>query len=284
MTIGDRLFAPSKPKLVEEKGDKQAAPPGTEDGFVRWVQVISSNEVRIFAYSPKSKDLFVTIKITGENILVKPAQVKERPVSTNDKDPIVVVRKLDEKKPFKFSSIVQSFFGKPIEKPSNNYIYALPFQPSKSYLVSQGCRGHTHKISTDYEYAVDFAMPKDSLVYSAREGEVVAAQDEYDNNGGGDEFLKLSNGLIIRHPDGTYGTYGHLKHRGIYVRVGDFVRKGQLIASSGNTGQSSGPHLHFDLIYVDKARKSIGLPITFETASGLVTNLKSGQIVTSKSN
>jgi murein DD-endopeptidase MepM/ murein hydrolase activator NlpD len=54
----------------------------------------------------------------------------------------------------------------------------------------------------------------------------------------------------LRHPDGTYGVYLHLKKDSEMVNVGDEVDVGEPIAKSGNTGQSSGPHLHF---HVNKA-------------------------------
>lgn len=253
-----------------------------EESLVRWVQVVSSNESRIFAFAPKAADVFVSIKITGDNVDVRPKCQTERLVSRDDKDPIVIVTRRSNSKPFYFSSKVQSFFGNPVDRPSKNYIYSLPFQPGKSYLVAQGCRSGTHEISTESEFAIDFAMPEGSLVYSAREGVVVVAQDEYNNNGGDQKFLNLSNSLIIRHDDGTFANYGHLKHHGIYVRVGERVRKGQLIASSGNTGQSRGPHLHFAVGYPEKTHKIVALPITFETDSGLKTNLEAHQIVKCK--
>ena len=52
---------------------------------------------------------------------------------------------------------------------------------------------------------------------------------------------------MIAHDDGSFGNYVHLTYRGAEVAVGDRVQAGQFIGYSGNTGISSGPHLHFDV-------------------------------------
>lgn len=52
--------------------------------------------------------------------------------------------------------------------------------------------------------------------------------------------------VIIAHPGGWKSLYGHLSR--ILVRPGQYVKQGQYLARSGNTGYSAGPHLHFELI------------------------------------
>ena len=53
--------------------------------------------------------------------------------------------------------------------------------------------------------------------------------------------------VMIEHANGTRTLYGHLKKR--LVNVGDVVEGGQLVGWGGNTGRSSGPHLHFEIRY-----------------------------------
>lgn len=51
--------------------------------------------------------------------------------------------------------------------------------------------------------------------------------------------------LVIDHGNGLSTYYGHLSE--VLVRVGQFVEQGQVVARSGNTGLSTGPHLHFEI-------------------------------------
>ncbi len=61
--------------------------------------------------------------------------------------------------------------------------------------------------------------------------------------------------LIISHNYGFKTFYGHLN--GFEVKQGDFVRKGDLIARSGNSGQSSAPHLHYEIRYIQRRANPI---------------------------
>jgi murein DD-endopeptidase MepM/ murein hydrolase activator NlpD len=51
--------------------------------------------------------------------------------------------------------------------------------------------------------------------------------------------------VILDHGDGLTSLYGHLK--GDYVAVGQWVKRGEIIGRLGSTGNSTGPHLHFEI-------------------------------------
>ncbi|MFJ3727099.1 M23 family metallopeptidase [Streptomyces sp. NPDC090045] len=86
----------------------------------------------------------------------------------------------------------------------------------------------------------DFAVPVGTPVKSAAAGTVVKAGP----NGGGDGPA-YGNAIVIKHANNTYSQYAHLSR--IQVKIGQKVAASQRIALSGNTGNSSGPHLHFEI-------------------------------------
>ena len=120
----------------------------------------------------------------------------------------------------------------------------LPWEAGQEFLVSRTTRHFIRSNGGVGLYAIDVPMPIGTTIVGSRAGRVVAVQEAFvDGNG---EDLK-ENFVFIRHADGTISRYFHLTRDGALVSVGDVVRQGQSIALSGNTGDSAGPHLHFDV-------------------------------------
>ena len=86
----------------------------------------------------------------------------------------------------------------------------------------------------------DFAVPTGTPVKAVHSGTVVKAGP----NGAGDGS-SYGNAVVIKHKNGTYSQYAHLSK--LKVKAGQQVTTGQKIALSGSTGNSSGPHLHFEI-------------------------------------
>ncbi|ANS76064.1 hypothetical protein AWM70_16970 [Paenibacillus yonginensis] len=82
---------------------------------------------------------------------------------------------------------------------------------------------------------VDFAVPIGTDVHAAEGGVVVLAE----------WYSGYGNAVIVDHGNNTWTIYGHLSK--FKVEKGDTVKRGEVIAESGNTGQSTGPHLHFEV-------------------------------------
>lgn len=70
----------------------------------------------------------------------------------------------------------------------------------------------------------------------------------------------IGNHVILDHGNGTFSMYAHLKHGSAAVRVGQKVRVGDLLGAVGNTGNTSEPHLHFQLMDRPQAAMAAGLP------------------------
>ncbi|WP_434749218.1 murein hydrolase activator EnvC family protein [Paenibacillus amylolyticus] len=84
---------------------------------------------------------------------------------------------------------------------------------------------------------VDFAVPVGTSVHAASGGIVIMAE----------WYSGYGYTVIVDHGGGLWSLYGHLREGGFKVSKGDTVNKGDTIAESGNTGNSTGPHLHFEV-------------------------------------
>ena len=82
---------------------------------------------------------------------------------------------------------------------------------------------------------IDFGIPEGTPVYAAQAGTVIASGYEV----GGYGYY-----VIVVHEDGTGCVYAHLRKKG--AETGACLQQGALVGYSGNTGNSSGPHLHFE--------------------------------------
>lgn len=88
-----------------------------------------------------------------------------------------------------------------------------------------------------------------------RIGTAIVAADAGQVIGSGWDALGYGYRVVINHGNGWVTTYNHLND--IYVSVGDYVKSGETIATMGNTGYSTGPHLHFEVLYNNRFRNPL---------------------------
>lgn len=137
-------------------------------------------------------------------------------------------------------------FGRVDAQHDADAVYRLPFQEGESFAVTQAYGGKlTSHNNRENRYAVDFAMPRGTPVVAARAGIVIDATLRYEEGGYDIRFLDQANTVVIVHDDGTVAEYAHLSGGRAVVKLGQRVVAGDHIGYSGNTGYTSGPHLHF---------------------------------------
>ncbi len=154
--------------------------------------------------------------------------------------------------------------GDPASQHTPAVPYRAPFAIARGFKISQAFpTGITHLTPESY-YAVDVAMPVGTDIYAARAGTVFeVASTNFRGGLDPDRDLDTANLVRILHEDGTYAVYAHLNWNTIRVQPGDKVERGEYIADSGNTGFSSGPHLHFAVIR-NKGLRLESVPVVFE--------------------
>jgi hypothetical protein len=168
-------------------------------------------------------------------------------------------------------------WGVPSQQQPEDYCYSLPYNPKESHRVLQGYFGsYSHQKGTFDEYAIDFDMHKGTKVLAARAGLVVAYRDDSDTGGSDTKYTNCTNYVIIKHSDGTYGEYAHLKHNGVLVALGDHVSEGQAIGLSGATGHVDVPHLHFAVVSITDAHSG-SIPFRVRTRYGILPQLDRGE-------
>ena len=160
---------------------------------------------------------------------------------------------------------------------NRKYLYELPFESGQTYLVSQGYNG---RFSHQGENAIDFGLEVGEKVYAARGGIVYKVVEEHSKSCKRSSCQQFNNYIIIYHSDGTFSEYSHLNKNGANVEVGDMVEVGDFIGNSGNTGWSSGPHLHFVVYKYNDKGERITLKTKFKTVEKASTYLKENKTYT----
>ncbi len=155
----------------------------------------------------------------------------------------------DPAKPLRYTPRLRHALGDPrlLPKP---YKYPLPWRGGP-FRQTQGANGQYSHFTAKGRYAVDIAMPEGTPIIAARGGMVVKVENEQSGRGNN----PAGNFVRVLHDDGTMGVYLHLMQGSVVVREGQCVATGERLARSGNTGNSTGPHLHFVV------QRNVGLAI-----------------------
>lgn len=113
----------------------------------------------------------------------------------------------------------------------------VPLRVSYRLTSPFGWRTHPIYKTKRLHTGMDMAAPKGTSIYAAESGRVITARS----------MSGYGNCVIIDHGGGIWTVYGHIMQGGILVKEGEEVKRGQLIAKVGSTGDSTGNHLHFEV-------------------------------------
>lgn len=116
--------------------------------------------------------------------------------------------------------------------------YVLPLKITNPRITSPfGQRNNPTDSGREFHHGIDLAVPIGTEVASIAKGKVIVAQTV--DNGSYGKYIK------IQHDNGVVSLYAHLSE--VLVTVGQEVEAGTLIGKTGNSGRSTGPHLHFEV-------------------------------------
>jgi len=228
----------------------------------------AGREYRLVAVNSGPATITLAAQIKGENFASDHSWPLVEVIPPNASQELGRVFAATRGQGFRFTTRYSHAFGDARRPPDSALAYRLPFADGVRSQVGQAPGGeittHTGKESL---YAVDFTVPEQTPVVAARGGTVVEVKDWFTEGGPNPDLLDKANIVTVQHGDGSTAQYVHLAMNAIVVRPGQVVTQGQLLGYSGNTGYSSGPHLHFAVtqavVYPDGTVHQDSLPIAF---------------------
>lgn len=202
------------------------------------------------------------------NVLAEPPLPARFVVPGQTERSLVGLGARDPRQGFSYRLHLASVPGPPEPQLVEGLVIYPPFAAGQSFLISQGFNGGKTHNTPDSTYAIDIMMPIGTTITAARAGVIMDVEEDFNRAGTKmQEFADKANHVRILHDDGTMALYAHLDLASVSVRAGARVKAGQAIARSGNTGFSTGPHLHFVIQQnVGMAMRSV--PFRFYQAGG----------------
>ncbi len=246
-----------------------AAPQPLSTEFVSVKVEKNRKSYDVYLVNHASFDITATLDMHLSNLLASRPLPLTLTLRGHEQKKCLRLRLADKGLAGSYQSTFRYTIGNRNAEPDTAYLYRLPYKKGSAHRVVQGYFGAFSHSKTSH-YAVDFSMLEGTEIYAAREGVVVGAYELSDIGGPSADFMDFTNYIFIRHPDLTIGAYYHLKQYGVLVRIGQKVQRGQLIGYSGSTGFTLGPHLHFEVFTAVSGTRQEGVPLKFETLSGVV--------------
>ena len=213
----------------------------------------------------------VALAFTGmSNVRGAPTETIRRVLPARSNTRLALLTAVSGGKPLVYTPQFQYSLGDPAGA-AQSYRYPFPWRGGP-FRLSQGANGDYSHYGPKNKYAMDIAMPVGTPIIAARAGVVVKIENS--QNGRGTD--PSGNFVRVLHDDGTMGVYLHLKQGSVSVREGQRVAVGSPLALSGNTGNSSGPHLHF-VVQRNTGGGLVSIPYQFNQPLGALPNFALGK-------
>ncbi|MDR9861224.1 MULTISPECIES: M23 family metallopeptidase [Pseudomonas] len=223
--------------------------------------------VRNALYAPVE----IALAFTGiSNVRGVPTKTIRRVLPARSNTRLALLTAITAGKPLVYSPQFQYALGDP-GGAAQGYRYPLPWRGGP-FRLSQGAEGQYSHYGPKNKYAMDIAMPVGTPIIAARAGVVVKTENSQSGRG----TDPSGNFVRVLHDDGTMGVYLHLKQGSVSVREGQRVTVGSPLALSGNTGNSSGPHLHF-VVQRNTGLGLVSIPYQFNQPLGALPNFALGK-------
>jgi murein DD-endopeptidase MepM/ murein hydrolase activator NlpD len=202
-----------------------------------------------------------------DNVKATPDLPRLFVIESGASDTLFKIDGIDEHKPWRLGLKYSYIIGSPLAHYSSTTNYLPPIAPNTSFQVSQAFGGSFSHNDEQNKYAVDIVMPIGTPVHAARSGIILEAEDDFYKGGANKAYSSEANNIRILHDDGSMAIYAHLELEKAQVYPGLAITAGQLIGYSGNTGFSSGPHLHF-AVQINRGMRLVSVPFTFINQQG----------------
>ena len=278
---GEWIFSDRPPTDGKAVAEVRSMTPASTRSGVKVTYKVVDGEVRLIASNDYYAPVELGIRVENiKGIEYPPAESRMRwVVPPKSEKTLLNLDVLDSAVSPSLEYSYEYMIGDPraVHRPSEPY--RAPYALANDFPVSQAYPDKITHTTPDSEHAIDIAMPIGTDIFAARGGVVFEVTASNFKGGTSKSDMKLANIVRILHDDGTYAVYAHLNWNSIRVRVGDRVERGDYIADSGNTGFSSGPHLHFAVVR-NAGMAALSVPVTFVGMSSRVVAPATGQVLT----